>query len=214
MRPILFDSWVQRRPQMWQPQPAAQSTGKMAYSQLYFAAGGNEPRTVTTQRRRRSEPPAGGRERADAPTRDTRPPASSGGSRPPSGGGYSSGGGGGGAPLPPGYGGGGARPSNPLMLIALLVVLLLCIGPFMIFNGLGGGEDSQVAEQPAQVAAPVIATPRPVQQSQPTPVVNLTPARRIPRPPRLIMLYQDADDKILERTSSSTFNEAEPCRLQ
>ncbi|GIK71184.1 MAG: hypothetical protein BroJett021_01720 [Chloroflexota bacterium] len=94
------------------------------------------------------------------------------------------------------------------MLIALLVVLLLCIGPFMIFNGLGGGEDSQVAEQPAQVAAPVIATPRPVQQSQPTPVVNLN-ASGDPGQTWLIMLYQDADDKILEKDIFIDLNEAE-----
>jgi len=201
MRTTLFDLWAQTQ----SLRPVTQAVGAAPGAHLYFAANNDEPRTVTTQRRRRSEPPTGGRERADAPTRDTRPPASGSGSRPP-GGGSSSGGGGGSAPRPPSYGGGG-RPSNPLMLIALVVVLLLCIGPFLLFNGFGGGETPAV-EQPAQVAAPVIATPRPTQQSQPAPVVNLD-ASGDPNQTWLIMLYQDADDKILEKDIFIDLNEAE-----
>lgn len=198
MRTILSDRWASVQ------HLAMLTASAVPPTSIYFAANDNEPRTVTTQRRRRSEPPAGGRERADAPTRDTRPPASSGGSRPPSGGGSSYGGG---APRPPSFGGGG-RPSNPLMLIALVVVLLICVGPFMLFNGFGGDGGAQVAEQPAQVAAPVIATPRPTQQSQPTPVVNLN-AGGDSSQTWLIMLYQDADDKILEKDIFIDLNEAE-----
>ncbi|MFN3982853.1 MAG: clostripain-related cysteine peptidase, partial [Caldilinea sp.] len=207
MRTILSDRWASVQ------HLAMLTASAVPPTSIYFAANDNEPRTVTTQRRRRSEPPAGGRERADAPTRDTRPPASSGGSRPPSGGGSSSGGGGS-TSRPPSFGGsGGARPSNPLMLIALLVVLLMCIGPFALFNGFGGnGGGSQIAEQPAQVgqqpAAPVIATPRPAQQSQPAPVVNLG-ASGDSSQTWLIMLYQDADDKILEKDIFIDLNEAE-----
>jgi hypothetical protein len=39
-------------------------------------------------------------------------------------------------------GGGGGRPGgNPLLLIGLLVIAVLCIGPFLLFNGFGGGDD-------------------------------------------------------------------------
>jgi len=178
-------------------------------------ASDNEPRTVTTQRRRRSSTPTGSRERADAPTRDQRPPSSSGGSRPPSsgGGGNSSGGGGGG--YQPSFGGGGGRPGNPLLLIGLVVVLLLCIGPFMLFGGGFGGGDSggdggasQIVESLPDAAAPVIATARPAQQSQPAPSVNLT-STGDPSQKWLIMLYQDADDKILEKDIFIDLNEAE-----
>ncbi|MFO7631123.1 MAG: clostripain-related cysteine peptidase, partial [Caldilinea sp.] len=179
---------------------------------LYFAAGDDEPRTVTTQRRRRSEPPAGGRERAEAPTRDRAAPSTGGGARPPSGGGVSSGGGGMGAPRPPGFGGGGgARPGNPMLMIGLVIVLLLCIGPFLLFNGFGGddgGSQSQSAETLVESAAQSIATARPAQQSQPAPSVNLTTTGD-PSQKWLIMLYQDADDKILEKDIFIDLNEAE-----
>jgi hypothetical protein len=180
----------------------------------WLFASDNEPRTVTTQRRRRSSTPSGDRERADAPTRDQRPPSSSGGSRPPSsgGGGYSSGGGG--SSYRPPLGGGG-RPGNPLLLIGLVVVLLLCVGPFMLFGGGFGGGDSggnggvsQSVESLPEAAAPVIATARPAQQSQPAPSVNLT-STGDPSQKWLIMLYQDADDKILEKDIFIDLNEAE-----
>ena len=180
----------------------------------WLFASDNEPRTVTTQRRRRSSTPSGDRERADAPTRDQRPPSSSGGSRPPSsgGGGYSSGGGG--SSYRPPLGGGG-RPGNPLLLIGLVVVLLLCVGPFMLFGGGFGGGDSggnggvsQSVESLPEAAAPVIATARPAQQSQPAPSVNLA-STGDPSQKWLIMLYQDADDKILEKDIFIDLNEAE-----
>jgi hypothetical protein len=178
-------------------------------------ASNDEPRTVTTQRRRRSDTSSGNRERADAPTRDQRPPSSGGSSRPPGsgGGGNSSGGGGsgGGSYQPSSYGGGGSgRPGNPLLLIGLVVVLLLCVGPFMLFNGFGGGDsgESQIVEAPVGSAAQPVATKRPTQQSQPAPSVALTTTGD-PGQKWLIMLYQDADDKILEKDIFIDLNEAE-----
>ncbi len=172
-------------------------------------ASNDEPRTVTTQRRRRSDTSSGSRERADAPTRDQRPPSSSGGSRPPSsgGGGYSSGGGGG--SYQPSFGGGG-RPGNPLLLIGLAVVLLLCVGPFLLFNGFGGGDDgaSQIVGAPVENAVQPVATSRPPRPAPTAPSVNLTNTGD-PKQKWLIMLYQDADDKILEKDIFIDLNEAE-----
>jgi hypothetical protein len=98
-------------------------------------------------------------------------------------------------------------------MIGLLVVLLLCVGPFMLFNGFGGngGGDSSVSqsvESLPEAAAPVIATARPAQQNQPAPSVNLTTTGD-PGQKWLIMLYQDADDKILEKDIFIDLNEAE-----
>ena len=186
----------------------AHRDGHQAASVWRFASN-DEPRTVTTQRRRRSDTPAGSRDRADAPTRDQRPSSSSGGSRPPAGGGggYSSGGGGGG--YRPSLGGGG-RPGNPLLLIGLMVVLLLCVGPFLLFNGFSGdGGGAQIVEAPSsENAAPVIATVRPTRPAQPAPSINLTSVGD-PGQKWLIMLYQDADDKILEKDIFIDLNEAE-----
>lgn len=208
-----------------EPAAALAGIGTRTGGNVYFASGGDEPRTVTTQRRRRSEPPAGGRERADAPTRD-RPSSSSGGgsTRPPS-----SGGGGGGSYPPsgggsytPSAGGGGMRPGNPLMLIGLIAVLLLCIGPFMLFNGFGGGGGSELPAAVNQIVEEQGSSARPATSSSgssssssqsaavsaPAPVVDLTASGDAGQK-WLIMLYQDADDKILEKDIFIDLNEAE-----
>ena len=201
--------------------PATGSAAPMSPDQLCFASGSdNEPRTVTTQRRRRSAPPSGGRERADAPTRDRPSSTGSGSARPPSGGG---GGGyrppsGGGSYPPSSFGGGGGRPGNPLLLIGLVVILLLCIGPFLLFNGFGGdGEqapaavDQLVQQQPAATESASLP-PSDVAQA---PSIGSSAASvdlaqsGDPNQKWLIMLYQDADDKILEKDIFIDFNEAE-----
>lgn len=220
-------AWIGMEP--LQPAVALAGYGTRTGGNVYFASGGDEPRTVTTQRRRRSEPPAGGRERADAPTRDrpssssgggsTRPPSSSGGggSYPPSGGGSS--------PRPPSFGGGGGmRPGNPMMLIALVAVLLLCIGPFWLMGGLGGGGGSEVPAAVNQIVEEQGSSARPSGStsgsaassgaaqssaaSAPAPTVNLTASGDAGQK-WLIMLYQDADDKILEKDIFIDLNEAE-----
>ncbi|HAJ35029.1 MAG TPA: hypothetical protein DCL15_04990 [Chloroflexi bacterium] len=209
-------TWLRLAGALSAPRPLQVSAPVGAYmsgpqaASLWRFASNEEPRTVTTQRRRRSDAPAGSRDRADAPTRDQRPPASSGSSHPPSsggGGGFSSGGGGGGG-YQPSFGGGG-QPGNPLLLIGLVVVLLLCVGPFLLFNSFGGnGGSDQIVEAPGENAAQVIATPRPTRPAQPAPSVNLTSAGD-PGQKWLIMLYQDADDKILEKDIFIDLNEAE-----
>ena len=171
---------------------------------FYLASsGGDEPRTVKTQRRRRSDAPAEGRQRAEAPTRD-RPSAASGGAstRPP-GSGFSPPSGGGAYPPSSAGGGGGMRPVNPLLLIGILLILLLCIGPFMLFNGFGGDSEAPMAtdlgaepqSSGAQVNGPVAA-------------VDLTASGDVDQK-WLVMLYQDADDKILEKDIFIDLNEAE-----
>lgn len=190
-------------------------------------------RTVRTQRRRRSETPSGGRQRAEAPRRQ-RPSSSPSGSSsggPSFGGGQSSGGSSGGGYIPssgggfPLGGGGGGMSGSTMLIIGVIIALVIC--GFLAFNLLGGGggdgggifeeqappsgqtgglEDSPLLEgdegglldggaaeeEEAAVAEPF--TPPPVSADGDT---------------WLVMLYQDADDKILEQDIYLDLNEAE-----
>ncbi|MBK8799519.1 MAG: hypothetical protein IPM07_25885, partial [Anaerolineales bacterium] len=120
-------------------------------------------------------------------------------------------------------GGGGGRPGgNPLLLIGLLVIAVLCIGPFLLFNGFGDGGDGgglpAVVDSVNQfqgnegVRPPVESAPSGVSAaaglSQAAPPLNLTTTGD-PNQKWLVMLYQDADDKILEKDIFIDFNEAE-----
>lgn len=159
-------------------------------------------KTIRTERRRRVEP-AGpeGRERADVPRRrrpDRAPP-----SRPP----------GGAPPLRPSAGApgsGGAAPGGklPMSVILILGLIAICfIGAMFIFGGGGDGGDTAVLSppdsQPDQDFSGADAAP------------TLPPATFIPPPAStegqtwLVMLYQDADDKILEQDIYLDLNEAE-----
>ena len=213
----LLEHWITKsRIGEFKPAHAIPDVFPSARGSLVFASssGGEEPRTVTTQRRRRSEPSSGGRERAAAPTSD-RPSSSGGGTRPPSGGGSGSGGGMG-SPRPPSFGGGGGQmPRNPTMLIGLIIVAALCIVPFLLFNGFGGGGNSiqqlpaveQAVEQQLRPTESSFALPSGGSES-PAPSVSLATTGD-PNQTWLIMLYQDADDKILEKDIFIDFNEAE-----
>jgi hypothetical protein len=157
-------------------------------------SGNQDPkRTVRATRRRPSGPSdSGQRERATAPTRD----------RPPSGGGPPSGGSGGGGSSSGGWrpsSTGGGRPAGPVQMIGLVAIALiaLCFWIFSLFNG--GDDVTPVAEAPGQIEA--TARPRPT--STPRPVVSGGSASAG------IMLYQDADDKILEKDIFIDLNEAE-----
>jgi hypothetical protein len=153
--------------------------------------------TVRVQRRRRPTSGPGERERAEAPRRDR---DRDGGQRPPPGGG--GGGPTGGAPL---LGGGGLQPGGRrsisiigvLLIIALLIGLFVCRGCGIL--GGDGGEGPQ-APAPGPTIAPV--TPGPTR----TPVAAATAA---PGQRWLVMLYQDADDKVLEQDIYVDLNEAE-----
>lgn len=164
-------------------------------------------RTVRAGRRRPAGASSSGpRERADAPQRD-RP--ANGGSGGGSGGGSYGGGSGGGLPMLPG----GGKPMG-IAGIGILVVLALCA--LVAFNLLGGGGDGadlaqeefsqpQVAEAPLPTRAPTRV---------PAPAAGLTlqdqPANTSGGGETwTVMLYQDADDKILEEDIYIDLNEVE-----
>jgi hypothetical protein len=168
-----------------------------------------EKRTVQTQRRRRTTPSSEPRERADAPERDQ--PSSGGGSEPPRSPGGPSGSGGSSGPAMPMGGGGGGLMRNPLMMILAVIV----IGLFFILPRLTGGGDSgqlgdlgntgalEPAANQAAVAQPTATRmPRPTAAS--APAAGGQPGQRW-----LIMLYQNADDKVLEKDIFVDLNEAE-----
>ena len=173
-------------------------------------SGPDDKETVEVQRRRRTES-TGPRRRADAPKRER----DDGGSTPPSGGtGGTSGGyrppsGSGGSPLGPLMGGGGR---NPIIMLVLVLLLVVCGGGSMLLGGGGNdsGDSSNVAEQPlppaVQEARP---TARPKPTSAPRPVVTRPSTGAATGDTWTVMLYQDADDKILEQDIFVDLNEAE-----
>ena len=175
--------------------------------QTLFAQGDDGKRTVRTQRRRRSDQAPGSRDRAEAPQRrKSEPPRSSGGgsrppsrppsrptSRPPSGGGQMPGG----MKLPP-------------AVIVILVIIGLCL--FLAMNLFGGGNDSG---DTTSFNPPVSQPVDDFVAEEPAPLPTLPAAEFIPPPAStegqtwLVMLYQDADDKILEQDIYLDLNEAE-----
>jgi hypothetical protein len=171
---------------------------------LFASSGGGEQRTVRAKRRRRSTTKSGERERADAPTRDDRdsgpPPL-----RPPSGGS-------GGGSRPPGSGG-SMSPRMLLIIAAAVVLLFICGGPTMLFNR---GDDSVIdeAQQAAMVeeqgadqqAAPSMGGSATSSQSSQS---DAAPVAMGEGESWTVMLYQDADDKVLEKDIYIDLNEAE-----
>jgi hypothetical protein len=196
-----------------QPAAATPEPGRVRWrgSLHLFAAGSEDSQddkpTVRAGRRRRAEPAGpGGRERAKAPSRRrpeserpaTRPPSVT--SRPtaqqrPSTGGVIPRG----LSLPIGR-------LSPLMLVGLLVVACLCVGAFLLFNP---GDSSEVAYEP-----PAAVATQPLQPAEPILPTN-TPGPFVPPSTTgqgqtwLVMLYQDADDKVLEQDIYVDLNEAE-----
>ncbi len=186
-------------------------------SPAFLASGGNQKKRTVRAGRRRS---AGGgkgeeRQRATAPQRRRGTGASSGGgsgsTRPPGGGGMAGGGlPGGGLP-----GGGLSLGKNPLVIIVILIVFAI-FGGTQLFNG-GGSEDTfpeSAAPAPASNDTPVIQTPAPVAVPPiaAAPLATLpalAPSTSSPDQTWTIMLYQDADDKILEQDIYIDLNEAE-----
>jgi hypothetical protein len=158
-------------------------------------------RTVRAGRRRPTSTPASERPQAEAPQR-----------RRPTGGG-STGSPGGGLPLPS-LGG-----KSPLSILLLVLVLACGIPLYILF----GGGDSDQQEQPTEVGfATVAATSVAGASTEATPQPTRTPR---PRPTNTapiaaggstasgdtwtVMLYQDADDKVLEQDIYIDLNEAE-----
>jgi hypothetical protein len=155
--------------------------------------------TVTAGRRRHtgSDSP-GERPRADAPRRQT---GQSGGGAP-----------GGGAPRPPFTSGGSGRPAKPLS-IGAIILFALCAIVVMVLQG--GGSD-EISDLPAATIERR-PTNTPVGLSAGGSNAGAPATATRPRPTSvpgsgsrwLVMLYQDADDKILEEDIFLDLNEAE-----
>ncbi len=198
------------------PTNAGRAQPRDLHALLTASGSGDDPnRTVRAGRRRPSGPSTEPRERAEAPKRERppeqpRPPApppggTGGGYRPP-------------APQPTGGGGGlpGGRMS-PLMLVVGALFLCVVVA-FMVLSGGGddsGGIDPSVFQQSAQPAQPVQPaqqpTARPPQSSiLPTPRPNVASgSTTTPGQTWTVMLYMNADDKILEQDIFVDLNEAE-----
>ncbi len=182
-----------------------------AWQPALAASGGSGKPTIRAGRRRPSGPDSGEREQAAAPRR-RETPSSGGGST------YSgSSGGGTGLPLP--STGSGGKP-NPLLMIVVLVVvaaIAICGGPNLLSSL---GTDTGQVDGGEIATEPVFSQPeiRPT-TVKPT-VASVTRPPSTPRPSTgaaagdasdtwTVMLYQDADDKVLEQDIFIDLNEAE-----
>ncbi len=169
---------------------------------MMFADSGDKE-TVRVRRRRRPTSAPGERERADAPRRDE----GGGAARPPSSGGF--GGPSDGSPIP-----GGGMPGGKLSL-PMILLLVVVMAALFLFNrgGDGGGAGEMVDLAATQIAAQQPAAPQAAQpQAAPTRAPTSAPvaaATAAPGEKWLIMLYQDADDKVLEQDIFLDLNEAE-----
>jgi hypothetical protein len=146
---------------------------------------------IEAQRRRKGAPPT---RRADAPQRES-------GGGPGSGGGFSSSGGG------TQFSSGGGFPSRGKQIGgcgSLLVIILVIV--FYLFSNSQTGGDTNSSYQQEYDSSPA---EQPVFSS--TPVSNFTPPVPASGPGGTwtIMLYQDADDQILEKDIFVDLNEAE-----
>ena len=208
-------------PRWWQP------LGRRMTVLRAESGSSDGKRTVTGTRRRPSGSSSGPRERAEAPTRDDRP-SSGGGSAPPpppppqgpsgpSGGGYYPSGGG-----MPGGPGGGLNMRTLLIIGGFLLLLFICGGPTMLMGGLGsmfsgGGQDAAQVQQAMEQLPQVQEQAAPAQEAAPLPTVapnvaqvaGANTAASADGQTWTVMLYQDADDKILEQDIYIDLNEAE-----
>ncbi|MBK9925582.1 MAG: hypothetical protein IPP66_09850 [Anaerolineales bacterium] len=151
------------------------------------------PDNIEAQRRRKGATPTG---RAEAPRRE------SGGGQ-GGGGGFSSSSGGG---FQSPSGGGFSSRGKQVGGCGTIVIVIIFIAFFFLSNGqLGGGSDSSFEQEP------YVEQPQQSNDSYSAPVSNFTP----PVPASgsgqtwTVMLYQDADDKILEKDIFVDLNEAE-----
>jgi len=179
---------------------------------LFSSSGSGPDRVVRGERRRRAEPPESGRERAEAPRRET-----GGQGLPPPGFG-----GGGGTPRPS-FGGGPGLPLGKPKSIMGMVLMLIVVCIFVALQ-VFSGDDTQdlTANQPplpAETSEPFEILPLEEPASTPRQIPTRTPASAAQPTGApaaagsgqrwLVMLYQDADDKILEHDIYIDLNEAE-----
>jgi len=175
-----------------------------------MAMNDNKP-TVRVDRRRPAGSGGGPSGRADTPQREQ--PSRPSGTQSPLGGGGSSGGGGnfssGGGNYPSG-GSGSQIPSglfkSPLVIIILIVLFAIFILPGMLNGGTGTSDQQDLPT--SDFIEPTQALPQ---------TALSTPTKRPTRPPSAatsgdkwtVLLYQDADDKVLEQDIYFDLNEAE-----
>lgn len=172
-----------------------------------FAQSEDDKETVRARRRRRTTTSPGERERAKAPRRQT------GGTQHPPSGGAPPSGGGGSSMRPPQFPSGGGGGMSPLLLILLAVAAVIIIPLFLFFSG--GGDDgapsdsNDVVQQPVQ-DIPAESSSSSSGESASGPINDFTPpAMSASGQTWLVMLYQDADDKILEQDIHLDLNEVE-----
>ncbi len=173
---------------------------------LRFAQDSNEEEVVHVQRRRPTAPTAPqDRETAAAPQRRRND-----GGLPPTGG---SGGGGGGGGLP----GGGQLPGGITGIIIIVVIILISIfgGSNLLNNSSSDTQNDNSNQAVATEVAPA-ATDATLSQATeiPTEAVANQPAATTnagsaPGQRWTVMLYEDADDKVLEKDMYVDLNEAE-----
>jgi len=164
-------------------------------------------RTVRAGRRRPSGPSTEPRERADAPHRerpDQPAPSAGGGYRPPA------------APRPSGGGAGlpGGGRMSPLLMVVGGALFLCLVVVMAIFGGGGDGGDSTGSSVFDQAAQPAASSSQqnlaPTTAARPTARPTLVPgAGSTPGQTWTVMLYMNADDKILEQDIFVDLNEAE-----
>ncbi len=184
------------------------------HSLFSFSNSSGKKPTIRVGRRRRAEPPASGRERAEAPRREREGDQYS---KPSYG---STGGGGMGGQVPPSGTSGPGLPiggSKSTMTIILVVLAICVFGAMQLLGGGGSPEISyEQSSQPMDATEPFAILP----VNTPTRVSNPTsaPISSQVKPPAqgsrgdqtwLVMLYQDADDKVLEQDIFVDLNEAE-----
>lgn len=162
---------------------------------MFTKDSSGKPRVRVDRRRKTSDGP---RDRAEAPKRDrpSRPSRPSGGSS-----------GGGGVPRPSGGlslpGGGGKM--SPLVTLLIIVALVICGIPISMLTS--GNDDGDTPSQPAFTDTDTGGSGQSAQtESEPLPTLSASgPADQT----WTVMLYQDADDKILEEDIFLDMNEAE-----
>jgi len=166
-------------------------------------ANKNEKPTIEVKRRRPgSDKPSGQRERAEPPARRREPRPSGGAPGGPSGPG-------GGAPGGPSFsGGGGNLLRSPLGLLFVILLVVCGLPLYILFGGQISLDDTSDLGYQEEATRPAV-----VEDVAPEP--TRTPRPTLPPPPAgegqtwTVLLYQDADDKILEKDIFVDLNEAE-----
>jgi hypothetical protein len=171
--------------------------------------------SIRVQRRRPgSATPSGQRERADAPARQRERESGSSGGTPSSSSGGLSGGTSGGLPggIPSLGGLASLFSKSPLLFVGIVVVGICCLGLFLLSGGGKILSDLQNIDTSGLTSQGNEAEPnQPVAAAGPTntPRPTRTPAPAGEAKSWLVMLYQDADDKVLEQDIFIDLNEAE-----